>query len=348
MIPTELLGSLPRSQELLKAVKSSEATGKVPAGMGQLQLSAVQQAIIDLEKTGSTLLTDGEQSKPSYLTYAVAGLKNVEPDGAVVQYIDGHGRRLPRLTKGPFSYNKYAGDYVYQARKFTAKPLKQAVISPASMFLMYPKSGIEEYPPNEFLEDVIGQSELDLRSCLGQNCSNLQIDAPELSMSIGIDSRAELLQKFIAVNNVLLDRFVPSQRLDIGVHICSGCDQGSSLCTEAEYCELLKEVFKLHTDKLYLPLEKFKNKDEILQIIHKYKNPWNKLYIGVVDVRPGVPEPTPEQIIQRIQRIARYIPLNQLGTTDDCGFASFADTESMSRRFALNSITARVQGTARF
>jgi 5-methyltetrahydropteroyltriglutamate--homocysteine methyltransferase len=43
---------------------------------------------------------------------------------------------------------------------------------------------------------------------------------------------------------------------------------------------------------------------------------------------------------------ARYIPLGQLGTTDDCGFAPFCDDTSTTREIAFAKIRARVQGTA--
>lgn len=42
---------------------------------------------------------------------------------------------------------------------------------------------------------------------------------------------------------------------------------------------------------------------------------------------------------------ARYIPVDQLGTCDDCGFAPFADDTSTSRDVAFAKITARVEGT---
>jgi 5-methyltetrahydropteroyltriglutamate--homocysteine methyltransferase len=48
----------------------------------------------------------------------------------------------------------------------------------------------------------------------------------------------------------------------------------------------------------------------------------------------------------RIIEAARYIPLEQLGTTDDCGFSPFSDDTSTSREMAFAKIRARVLGTA--
>jgi len=51
-------------------------------------------------------------------------------------------------------------------------------------------------------------------------------------------------------------------------------------------------------------------------------------------------------VCDRILAAARYIPLDQLGTTDDCGFAPFCDDVSTSRDTAFAKIRARVEGTA--
>ena len=55
---------------------------------------------------------------------------------------------------------------------------------------------------------------------------------------------------------------------------------------------------------------------------------------------------TPEQVRDRVLEAADYIPLEQLGTTDDCGFSPFSDDTSTSRDTAFAKIRARVLGTA--
>ena len=55
---------------------------------------------------------------------------------------------------------------------------------------------------------------------------------------------------------------------------------------------------------------------------------------------------TPDQVRDRVLQAAEYIPLAQLGTTDDCGFSPFSDDTSTSRDVAFEKIKARVLGTA--
>ena len=54
---------------------------------------------------------------------------------------------------------------------------------------------------------------------------------------------------------------------------------------------------------------------------------------------------TAEEVRDRVLQAAKYLPVSQLGTTDDCGFAPFADDLSTSREIAFEKIRARVAGT---
>ena len=54
----------------------------------------------------------------------------------------------------------------------------------------------------------------------------------------------------------------------------------------------------------------------------------------------------PEEVRDRVLEAASYIPLDQLGTTDDCGFSPFSDDTSTTRETAFAKIGARVEGTA--
>jgi 5-methyltetrahydropteroyltriglutamate--homocysteine methyltransferase len=73
--------------------------------------------------------------------------------------------------------------------------------------------------------------------------------------------------------------------------------------------------------------------------------PGQRVFVGVVaPIDPHIE--TPEEIRDRILEAAKYIPVEQLGTTDDCGFSPFSDDTSTSRDTAFAKIRARVVGTA--
>jgi len=103
-LPTEPVGSIPRPRELIDAVRAAAAGELSQSNLGALYDSALRDTIKRLEATGSPVITDGEQTKPSFATYPLAGLENLAPDGVEIPLEDGHVRRLPRLTAGPFRY----------------------------------------------------------------------------------------------------------------------------------------------------------------------------------------------------------------------------------------------------
>jgi 5-methyltetrahydropteroyltriglutamate--homocysteine methyltransferase len=54
---------------------------------------------------------------------------------------------------------------------------------------------------------------------------------------------------------------------------------------------------------------------------------------------------TLEEVRDRVLEAAEFIPRDQLGTTDDCGFSPFGDDTSTSREIAFAKIRARIEGT---
>src|SRR5215471_9576535 len=96
-IPTEPIGSIPRPPELIEAMQSC-AAGRMPeAQLQEVFDHALEDTIRRFEATGSPVITDGEQSKPSFATYPIHGLANLAPDGVTIPFADSHTRRLPRL-----------------------------------------------------------------------------------------------------------------------------------------------------------------------------------------------------------------------------------------------------------
>src|ERR1019366_4170716 len=165
-IPTEPIGSIPRPLELVEGLKANAAGKLGAAELSTLFDRAVQDTIRRFEATGSPVITDGEQTKPSFATYPIHGLGNLAPDGITVPFADGHVRRLPRLVAGPFCYKTHASSFLEAARHYTKVPLKQAVISASLLSLLYPEDDIPGYSREKFLNDLIAEAVTDIRECL--------------------------------------------------------------------------------------------------------------------------------------------------------------------------------------
>ena len=139
-IPTEPIGSVPRPPQLLQALASFQVGKSAREALEGAYSEALRDTIDRLEQTGSPVLTDGEQTKPSFATYPLTGLQNLAPGGVVIPFADGHQRQLPQLTAGPFRYGVHAGSYTKAARAYTQRPVKQAVISASALSLLDRKS----------------------------------------------------------------------------------------------------------------------------------------------------------------------------------------------------------------
>ncbi|MEO8202621.1 MAG: cobalamin-independent methionine synthase II family protein [Betaproteobacteria bacterium] len=341
-IPTEPIGSIPRSPEL---VRIAMAKGGDSPELDAPYEEAVRDTVKLFEATGSPVITDGEQRKfHNFWDYSVTGLANTAPDGFRIPFAAGHVRRMPRLTSGPFRYKRYADSFLDVALRHATKPVKQAVISPSALSLMYPAEGIANYPREEFIDDLLREHETEVRRCLQKGAHNVQVDFTEGRLAMKVDPSGELLGSFIDLNNLALARFSAADRALLGVHTCPGGDRDSTHSADVDYAELLPSLFELKVGNLYVALAGEPDRKRVLQIIRRYMKPDQRIFVGVVaPIDPRVE--TPEIVRDRILEAAEFIPPGQLGTTDDCGFSPFCDDTSTTRETAFRKIEARVQGT---
>jgi len=343
-IPTEPIGSIPRPQELIQGVISF-SEGKISqAELDVLYDRALQDTIRLFEETGSPVITDGEQTKPSFATYPIHGLKNLAPDGVIIAFADGHTRQLPLLTSGPFKYKTYAVEYLERAKKYAHVPVKQAVIAASALSLIYPMDGIKGYSKEEFLSDLVNETESDIRRCLEKGSYDVQIDFTEGRLAVKLDPTKQILKEFISLNNRVLERFSSDERRKIGVHTCPGGDMDSTHSADVDYAELLPSLFELKAGNFYIQLASEKDRRRVLRIIKQHSKSEQRIFVGVIDpINPRVE--TPGEVRDRVLEAAEFIDPQRLGTTDDCGFSPFGDDTSTARETAFEKIRSRVAGT---
>jgi 5-methyltetrahydropteroyltriglutamate--homocysteine methyltransferase len=343
IIPTEPIGSIPRPLRLIEAIATQ---GSENPDLDPLYDEAIRDTIARFEATGSPVISDGEQRKyHNFWTYCVHGLPNTDPDGFKIPFSAGHTRRMPRLTSGPFRYKRYADSFLDVAMRYAKVPVKQAVISPSALSLMYPAGGIPGYSREEFIDDLLREHETEVRRCLQKGAYKVQIDFTEGRLAMKIDPSGNLLNSFIDLNNLALSRFSAEERRRIGVHTCPGGDRDSTHSADVDYAELLPNLFELTAGNFYIALAGEKNRAHVLKIIRKFMKPDQRIFVGVVaPIDPHIE--SPQQVRDRVLEAVEYIPIEQLGTTDDCGFSPFSDDTSTSRDTAFEKIRARVLGTA--
>ncbi len=210
---------------------------------------------------------------------------------------------------------------------------------------MYQAEGIPGYSREQFIDDLLAEHETEIRRCFQKGAYKVQIDFTEGRFAMKIDPTGHLLHSFVDLNNLALARFSAEERQRIGVHTCPGGDLDSTHSADVDYAELLPSLFQLRAGNFYIALAGERDRVGVLKIIREYLKPDQRAFVGVVaPIDPRID--TPEEVRDRVLEAAEYIPIPQLGTTDDCGFSPFSDDTSTTRDTAFAKIRARVLGTA--
>jgi 5-methyltetrahydropteroyltriglutamate--homocysteine methyltransferase len=343
-IPSEGIGSVPRPGYLLQAMVDHGEGRLDDAGFAGATERAVAETLAEMEATGSPVITDGEQSKPSFVSYPLAGFDKLAADGVVIPFADGHTRQLPKLTGGPFRYGVYSGEYVAQAKKHTQLPLKQAVISPSAMALLYPREPIDGYPRDAFIGDVIDECTKDIRSAFEAGAESVQIDFTEGRLCCKLDPSRGLLKDFVDLNNAVLDRFSEAERQKIGVHTCPGGDRDSTHSADVDYAELLPDLFRINAGRFFMQMASEADRPHVLEVVARERRPGQRVYVGVIDVINEDIE-SAEIVCARVLEAAEALGAENMGTTDDCGYSPFGDDTATARATAFAKIKARIEGT---
>jgi methionine synthase II (cobalamin-independent) len=368
-IPTEPVGSLPRPSTL-QAAYAAYDEGKIDrAALEAEQDAAVHDSIERFEATGSPIISDGEQRSSSFATYpltdtlAGTGLaENLAPGGQYFAiFADGHARQLPRLTGGPFRYKTYAADTLTKAIGLTTVPMKQAVIAPSMLALLYPlKEEVPGYTREQFEEDLVNECEKDIRDAFAAGASRVSIDFTEGRLATREDPRnpwtgAGLLPHFIELNNRVLARFTAEERASIGIHTCPGGDRDSVHSADVPYNNLLPSMFQMNAGYFLIQLASERDKDQVYRSIGEHlRDDANGVaqmaYLGVIN--PGNPRvESAQEVCDALVRASNFIPKDRIGATDDCGFSPFSIDEKpnhgspdYARDIAFQKIKNRVEG----
>jgi methionine synthase II (cobalamin-independent) len=369
-IPTEPVGSLPCPGSLQQAYAQYDAGEITREQLETEQDRAVRDSIEHLEATGAPIISDGEQRWSSFATYAITdtlagtGLAD-HLAGSGGQYFaifaDGHKRQLPRLTGGPFRYKTYAADTLKKSIAIAHKPMKQAVIAPSMLALLYPlDEEIPGYSREQFEADLVDECEKDIRQAFAAGAARVSVDFTEGRLATRNDPRnpwtgRNMLPHFIELNNRVMDRFTAEERTRIGVHTCPGGDRDSVHSADVPYSDLLPSMFGINAGYFLIQLASERDKDPVYRMIGENLRDANGVtqmaYIGVINpLNPRVE--SAEEVRDAIVRAANFIPKEQLGSTDDCGFSPFSIDEKPShgspefaRETAWQKIANRVEGT---
>ncbi|HEV7175838.1 MAG TPA: hypothetical protein VGN29_10120 [Solirubrobacteraceae bacterium] len=369
-IPTEPVGSLPRPDKLQAAYAEYDA-GKIDKQQLETEQEAAAKDSIERgEATGAPIISDGEQWWSSFATYPVtdtlAGTGLADHLGPGGQYFaifaDGHYRQLPKLVGGPFRYKTFAADTLKRSIKLASRPMKQAVIAPSMLALLYPlDEQISGYSREQFESDLVDECEKDIRGAFDAGAVRVSIDFTEGRLALREDSRNPwtgrgMLPHFVALINGVLDRFTPEERANIGVHTCPGGDRDSVHSADVPYSALLPSLFELNAGYFMMQCRSERDRESVYKLVGEHSRDDANgvpqvVFVGVINPQNPRVE-SAQEVCDELVAAAKHIPTERLGATDDCGFSPFSIDEKplhgsadYARDVAFQKISNRVQGT---
>lgn len=333
----DIVGSFLRP-EYLKEARRDYAEGKISSS----DLTKVEdKAIIDLiekqKKAGLSVITDGEFRRNSWhldFMWAFGGVGHEKTkDG-----IPFHGE--PALIDDTFLTGKVLVESHPFVEHFKFVKLfedentvaRQTIPAPAQfLFQMITPANIERTKAiyqgeEELIRDIAEGYKKVIRELYEVGCRNIQFDDctwgvcvdPNALFILGTDEEGlqQIIEKLIRINNLAIED--KPEDLVINTHICRGNFHSTWAC-QGGYDRVAKDLFaNENVTAFYLEFDDARSGDfEPLQYVSKDK----KVVLGLVTTKSPELEDK-NYIIKRIQEAQKYIPLERLCLSPQCGFAS--------------------------
>ena len=338
-VHADIVGSLLRPQELLEARESLAAGGLTAAEFKRVEDRAVDWAIGLQERAGLPVVTDGEMRRESFQSQMVEATDGFgEHDIDAWLWGEWHGDETvgDRTTERPRTLGVVGKlrrrrhlsveEFVY-ARGRTDKVVKVTLPSP-SMYanLWSPELSAEAYPTlDHFLEDVAEILREEVEELVRLGAEYIQLDAPHYPLLLDSRTRAFYerrgwdLDRWLS-RGIELDNHVIGAHPDVtfSFHLCRG-NQGSRWLVSGSYEPLARRIFGgINAQRLMLEYddERSGNFEPLAHV------PEDKVAVlGLVTTKTPRHE-TPEELTARIQEASRFVPLERLALSPQCGFAT--------------------------
>ncbi len=334
---TDVVGSLLRPGELLKARKRLKRREIRPPEFKSVEDAAVEAAIRLQDDVGLAVVTDGEMRRLSFqsqLTEAVEGFSDWDLDAFL--WGDWHGNevgnkrieRPPIAVLGRLRRRRFlsAEEFVY-ARGRTERIIKVTLPSPSLFANFYdPERSRGAYPTLEsFLADVAEILREEVNELVRLGCEYVQLDAPHYPLLLDSAYRDFYASRGWPVERWLdlgleLDNTVFGKHpgVTFGFHLCRG-NQQSRWLVEGSYDWLAQRLFpRVRAERLLLEYDDERSGGfEPLAAV-----PQDKIVVlGLVTTKTGRQE-TIDELETRIREAARHVPLERLALSPQCGFAT--------------------------
>ena len=331
------VGSLLRPPEL-KKLRNDYAAGKISADdLRSAEDAAIRRVVAQQEQVGLQSITDGEFRREDFYTdFFVRGLGGVEVrmESTAAYFVDHEGRKIPvpwtQVVSRLRWHKPIYADHFKFLRSITKRTPKVTVPSPIILHFTCGSAAIQKsaYPDMDlFWADITDAYQREMSSLYDAGCRYLQVDDPpmatlcgekfqQMMKARGDDPQYALNELYPEMINRAFANRPPS--LHLAMHLCRGNNQ-SGWFGEGGYDPIAEVLFNtINVDSYFLEYETARAGNfEPLRFVPKNKT----VVLGLVSSK--LPQLEPKDLLKRrIDEAAKYIDLDQLSLSPQCGFAS--------------------------
>lgn len=333
----DIVGSFLRPDYLRKARKEY-TEGKINKNeLRNIEDKAITELIQKQKEIGLPVITDGEFRRSSWhldFMWAFNGVghektKNGIPFHGEAALIDD----TYLIGKVSIDGHPFVEDFKF-IKQFEDENTvaRQTIPAPAQfLFQMITPDNIEKtkaiYPNEEdLILDIAKGYKKVIKDLYEVGCKNVQFDDctwgvcvdPNACFIFGTDEEGlgEIIKKLVRINNLAIED--KPEDMVINTHICRGNFHSTWAC-QGGYDRVAKEVFgEENVNAFYLEFDDERSGDfEPLQYVSNDK----KVVLGLITTKSPVLE-NKETIINRIKEAEKYVPLERLCLSPQCGFSS--------------------------
>ena len=341
------VGSFLRPTKLAQARQQWRDGNLNDAALHTIEDNCVRQVVAMQEQIGLKGITDGDMRRGDWVLDFIYAIEGIEPSGkyAVTPFKGGveFSVPIPTLTR---KIRCPEHGILLQALQFlcatTLQTAKLAIPAPAMLFNSFQSPVIQtQYSDDsEFWHDVATVYQCAIQQYADAGCTYLQIDDVNAGKTGDTQAQAmwreqgysvqQRVEAFVALNNAALARRPPS--MTVAVHICRGNFQ-SQYMASGGYDLMAEHYFnELNVDAFFLEYDDERSGGfEPLRFMPKNKT----VVLGLLTTKTPQLEDK-DKIKRRIDEAARYVDLERLCLSPQCGFASTHEgnklTEDEQRR----------------
>ena len=351
----EVVGSLLRPQYLFDARKQFEDGSIAPAAFKAIEDRAVDEAITLQENAGIDVITDGEQRRYAFYGHLIDSLSGFDKYGGWgIKFRDEAGEELalrrPVVVEGlQWKRSMCSEEWVYLRARATC-PGKVTMLSAQQAAAYYdPEKSQSAYATRDaYLADIVDFSRREVEELIRLGCTCIQIDAPQYAalldpqMREGYRQRGndpdQMIDRCIEFDNAIIDGH---PGITFGLHVCRGNNQ-SKFYASGDYEPISRIFNQTHFHRFLLEYDDARSGG--FEPLHHVPDD-RVVVLGLVTTKKPRLESS-EELLSRIKEATRYIPLERLALSPQCGFASTMEgnrltQEDQRRKLELVASVAR-------